>query len=331
MNSKETLLTILGTTGVLDLFRRRSAGMTRILCYHGVEDVSNPLINHDELQLPPVHFRRHMEIIQEQGYRVVRLEEALTTLIRGVERPHYELVITFDDGFRNNLEQAAPVLKEFGYPAVFFVTTGLVTGERGLWWYRLRQAMDAVAASGSFEMPNGERVTISGLDAQIRLLRRLEVMLKGMNPSSVDRYVNKLEQLAGIAGRPDAVAMMTPEEVGQLAGMGFDVEPHSHRHLSGHAIDVCTAADEITTSASLIQKWTGQTPRFYSYPFGDDYPEKDKLFNEAGFQAAVTSDPDMNRPGISPFALKRWTIKTMHTPARFEALLSGFSDWMRRD
>lgn len=330
VSTKETVLNILGSIGLFSAWGSCSADKIRVLCYHGVEEKRDPLINHDGLQLSPTQFREHLEIISNHGYRVISLGQAVASLAGKSDLVKRALVISFDDGYRNNLEQAAPILKEFGFPAVFFITTGLVTGEQRLWWYRLRRAVAALPSPATMNLPNGEHAILGEIRERIQLLRKLEVMLKKRPPGFVDDYLAGLEQQAGIMDQADPVAMMKPGEVRDLSKMGFDVEPHSHLHLSGHAIDAGTAADEISRSACLVKAWTGRSPRYYSYPFGDSYPEAESLLGKAGLEAAVTSDPGMNNPGTDPYALKRWTIKTMHTPARFEALLSGFSDAMRR-
>jgi len=72
-------------------------------------------------------FRRH--------FNVVSLPELVTKIERG-ERLRRTLAITFDDGYLDNYENAAPVLERYGLPATFFVVTEWVGSTIVPWWHR---------------------------------------------------------------------------------------------------------------------------------------------------------------------------------------------------
>ena len=90
--------------------RQRKRWIGRILCYHsigqaewGVNDVT------------PQQFRRHIELALDAGYRFVPASEIATTGGKAKD-----LAITFDDGMKSVLTEAAPILKEYGLPWTFF-------------------------------------------------------------------------------------------------------------------------------------------------------------------------------------------------------------------
>jgi peptidoglycan/xylan/chitin deacetylase (PgdA/CDA1 family) len=88
----------------------------RVLMYHKVNDLpGNPL------SVPVALFDEQMAQLRELGYTVVSLEDVLAHYGGGHELPRRSVLITFDDGYRDNLEHAAPVLERHGYPAVLFV------------------------------------------------------------------------------------------------------------------------------------------------------------------------------------------------------------------
>jgi peptidoglycan/xylan/chitin deacetylase (PgdA/CDA1 family) len=66
-------------------------------------------------------FDEQMAQLHALGYSVVALDDVLEYYVNGAELPARAVLITFDDGYRDNLEHAAPVLERYGYPAVLFV------------------------------------------------------------------------------------------------------------------------------------------------------------------------------------------------------------------
>jgi peptidoglycan/xylan/chitin deacetylase (PgdA/CDA1 family) len=94
--------------------------------YHRVSDSTDP----DILNTPPFMFDRHMEWLREEGYCVLPAEEALRRLLEG-SLPPRSVLITFDDGYRDNFTEAYPVLRKFGFPAVLFPSTDFVLGVSG--------------------------------------------------------------------------------------------------------------------------------------------------------------------------------------------------------
>jgi peptidoglycan/xylan/chitin deacetylase (PgdA/CDA1 family) len=102
-------------------------GLLRILMYHKVNDVRpNPLT------VPVGVFEDQLSQLGELGYTVVDLEAVLTHYREGTPLPSRPVLITFDDGYLDNLEHAAPVLARFGHPAVVFVPIGFVAEARPL-------------------------------------------------------------------------------------------------------------------------------------------------------------------------------------------------------
>ena len=91
----------------------------RVLMYHKVNDLpGNPLT------MPVSLFDEQMDQVRELGYTVVDLEAVLAHYVDGTPLPERAVLITFDDGYHDNLENAARVLRKYGYPAVLFVPIG---------------------------------------------------------------------------------------------------------------------------------------------------------------------------------------------------------------
>lgn len=128
---KRALFRCQARLGVDRLFRFLNRNKLLVLMYHGVtqQEYQPPVWT----QLPVDIFRRQMAFLRDH-YRVLTLEQCLEALRTGRKLPQRSALVTFDDGFKNNLQVAFPVLEEFGLPACIFLTTDFI-GTRDILWF----------------------------------------------------------------------------------------------------------------------------------------------------------------------------------------------------
>lgn len=110
-----------------------------VLMYHDVVD--RPVVYHD-IRTPD--FRAQMQQLKASGANVIPLAALYDHLRHGKQLPPRSVVLTFDDGYLGQYENAYPILKKFGFPATFFVHTSVVgvkTGKDHITWEQL-QALD---------------------------------------------------------------------------------------------------------------------------------------------------------------------------------------------
>jgi len=99
----------------------------RVLMYHKVNDVPENTVT-----VPVAQFDEQMAQLAELGYTPVSIDAVLDYYVDDVPLPPRAVLISFDDGYRDNLENAAPILRKHGYPAVVFVPIGYLDGSRPL-------------------------------------------------------------------------------------------------------------------------------------------------------------------------------------------------------
>jgi len=107
---------------------RQERGL-RILFYHRISD------DRDELAVSPRNFRRQMDFLATEAYRVVDVVQAAELLDEG-RPPGRTVGLSFDDGFLDVAEQALPLLAERGFRATVFVAPAVVDGWATFGWYR---------------------------------------------------------------------------------------------------------------------------------------------------------------------------------------------------
>lgn len=145
------------------------------------------------------NFKSQMNFLRQKGFRVVNLADAAGD-------PSRKVVLTFDDGEMNNFKIALPILREFGYPAYFFVLGNRVGKPGFMGWEELRQLRAAGMVVGSHAMSHRILTALSETDAEHELKeskRLLEANLGiGIDDISIPRgfYNLRILEIAKEAG-----------------------------------------------------------------------------------------------------------------------------------
>lgn len=99
-----------------------------ILMYH---HIARPPAHVDryrrDLSVPPALFEQHLAYLKARGYQTISFYDLIYHLTLGWPLPKKPVILTFDDGYRDNYENAFPLLKKYGFTATFFVITELAT------------------------------------------------------------------------------------------------------------------------------------------------------------------------------------------------------------
>ena len=98
-------------------------GRVPILCYHSVSDA--PSVAGAEFRVRPGTLARQLRFLQRQGYRSMTLNEVIAAFEAGAPLEK-AVVLTFDDGYRDNVTIAAPLLRDHGFRATLFVVNEFV-------------------------------------------------------------------------------------------------------------------------------------------------------------------------------------------------------------
>lgn len=98
-----------------------------ILMYHYVsvppEDAD---IYRIDLSVSPDNFRQQMAFLAENGYTPIDFYDLSLAILNKIQLPDKPVIITLDDGYLDNYENAFPILQEFGFTATFFIITDYV-------------------------------------------------------------------------------------------------------------------------------------------------------------------------------------------------------------
>lgn len=327
---KQVVFSAARFSGLNALLRARTRKAFRIVTYHGVDEQDDPVVNFDRLQIHPRLFTRHIEALA-RVYRVLPLREAVEGFLAGRGWPERGLAITFDDGYANNLEIAAPILQRLGVPATFFLTAGFVERRARPWWYDLREA---IAAAGATELllPGEAVLDLRTPAARRACCRSLEWAWASMPETDRARRMAEVYAATQGAERPLRYPFMDRDQAGKLARLGFDLEPHGDTHCSLRGESAERVMHEVRSSAAFTRELTGRAPCCLAWPYGH-IPATRKLAEsalaEGSVAAAVSTATGWNDAGADRVALRRWDLHGGYTEAAVQARISGFTHWLR--
>ncbi len=289
--------------------RRRPA--FPILTYHRVNDERDPFF-------PSVS----TEVFEQQMAYIARTYHVLTVEVlaermqaRGV--PRNALAITFDDGYRDNLTHAAPILARHGLPATIFLATGFIGTAEAAWFDRVALAFKLTKAE-AFSAPWGETLSLHSQAERVRAVERMLGYLKRLTDDELRRTLDQALEVLGVTDQKGFKNLMLSwDDVHALAGLGFSIGAHTVSHPILSRVSAERAWTEILGSRTMIESACGRPPRAFAYPNGgpDDYSETTKhLVRRAGFTCAVTTRFGLNTPNTSPYELRRGGPWESHLP-----------------
>jgi peptidoglycan/xylan/chitin deacetylase (PgdA/CDA1 family) len=300
--------------------RLRRAAAFPVLAYHRVNDENDPFFP----SLPSSVFQQHMAYLT-RSYRVVTIEELVERMQRGCV-PRNAIAITFDDGYRDNLTHAAPILARHGLPATIFLTTGLIGTSELAWFDQVAAAFKCTKAE-SMIAPWGSRVSLESQNDRLTALDRILAYLKTLTEDEFARRLDAVLNALGIDGQSGRQALMLDwDDVMALKGLGLSIGAHTVRHPILSRVSVARARSEIAGSRTMIESVCGVAPKAFAYPNGKqgDYDDTvQRLVREAGFACAVTSRFGLNTRRTPVYELRRggpWE----HDTATFALKLSVF-------
>ena len=248
----------------------------RILLYHGTP---RRLVNALERQLR--FLRSRFDIIA-----LPRLLELLASSPAQVAR---KLALTFDDGLRNNITVAYPVLKKLGLPATFFVCPALLGSGRWLWNHEARQRLRFLGDARDAERMI-ERMKRLDYASRLRLEEEIRKATAAYVPSA-----NEHEEF-DIAGWED-IARLDPSLI--------TIGSHSMTHAILTSLSDSQAEREIAASRALLEERLNRPVEIFSYPNGD-YGAKIVERVRRHYRAAVTVANDWVRACADAHLLPRY-------------------------
>lgn len=300
-----------------------------VLCYHRVHDSRRPLCT------PPDAFARHMRHLRAR-HHPMPLSDLARALANRDPWPRRAVVVTFDDGYRDALDTALPILERYAIPAVVFVTTRLVDREEWPWWEALADlAAKYPGREWSVEL-DGRRRTYPMHDAVLReyAFRDVARRLAGENAQTAAQRAAAICRNARVECRPEACSrkLLSWQDLRRLRDAGVAIGCHGLSHGAFAAGAAARTALDLARARDRIQVELGEARPPLAIPFGMPEPPAEhtrRMFRNLGFACAVTHAAAPRDRVSDPFAIPRTGVESETFP-HFACKVAGLNRMARR-
>jgi peptidoglycan/xylan/chitin deacetylase (PgdA/CDA1 family) len=246
-----------------------------------------------------------------QVARVVPLEQSLQALAAGQRLPRRAVALTFDDGYRDHLELAVPLLERLDMPATFFLVPGLLSREVRPWWEVLAWALACsrkpTVRWGREELPTGG---IRGHRSFQRMLPALRTRPRAVTERAVGELIDRLEP----EGEPgDQDLFLDWDGARQLVRRGFMVGSHSMYHAALRYEPADEQFRDLAESRRQLHAELGVEPMVLAYPYGQlaHYSaETIQSSARAGYTHAVTVSAGLTRRSTPRHEIPRLALES---------------------
>lgn len=286
-------------SGAHHLLRPLLSGVGAIFMLHHVRPAREGAFQPNRhLEVTPEFLRATLCHLRSRDIDIVSMDELHERLVQGRFARRFA-AFTLDDGYRDNVDYALPVLREFDAPLAVYVASDFAEGSGRLWW----AALEAVIAKA-------EQIELRTRNAALRL----DATTPAAKQAAFDRLHNWLRALPGehdLKREIEALCAKYGVDLGALCRSlclswdevkTFAADPlvtigaHtiSHCNLAKQAEDI--AAQEMAISRARIEQALERPVQHFAYPYGDREAAGMREFAlaaSAGFKTAVTTRPGM--------------------------------------
>lgn len=310
---------------------RTTAG---VLLYHRIHAAEN---DSQWLCVSPRHFEEHLRVLRD-FYSPLPLGELARSAAEG-RIPRNALVVTFDDGYVDNLVHGKPLLKRYDIPATFFITSGQISQTGEFWWdeverlilqsERLPEELELRLADEKLDFAFDkfahypaelQRVysnwnVLDGGDPTERhtLYRKLCQAIKPLTPGVRENALRSLREWADDSGTGRiSHRALSLNELEELASGGLcEIGAHTVNHPTLSRLSLDAQIAEIRECKTQIETILKRSVECFSYPYGtrEDYTHETVRIVQQHFKCGVSNFPGRFEASTNQFEIPRFVVR----------------------
>jgi peptidoglycan/xylan/chitin deacetylase (PgdA/CDA1 family) len=313
ISCKRSIKRFMTGSGVFSFAQRISATRIAILRYHSIQD--DPARFEHSIGAGIIHtsrcFSDQMELVARR-YNPVTLDDVMLFLVTGRPLPRRSVAVTFDDGYLDNVEIAAPIMNRLGIPGTFYVTVDGIAADRPPWFCRLWHAFGTTPCS-RFRMADGDEVyDLETPEGKRSGFLAASAACASRNGSRQAEAIQSIEVALAVVPLANEHLMMNWEHVRALRKAGHTLGSHTLTHPNLAQIAAPEAEHELRQSRIRLEAELGEPVFHFSYPNPILEPHwtiaTSQLVASAGYRSAVTSQAGPVSARSNSYALQRVSV-----------------------
>ena len=328
---KSALASTISRTHELGLTDALARGPERplILGYHRVVEDFTTTAQHEmpSMLTSAEMFERHLDLVGRH-FRFTTLDDIGARLASGEPCTERVAAVTFDDGYRDNYEQAFPILLRKGIPAAVFVVTDLVG--KPVWQVHDKLFHLVTKAFAAWNDPRRElHALLQTLDLPANHLLRhraatssptmtVSALLPDLSMTNIRRVMTALETSTGNGFHNIAMSLTWPM-IEEMHRAGVTIGSHTRRHVSLPAESTEIVVQELEESKRAIEAHLGTPVVHFAYPGGQFTLREVEALERTGYRFAYTacSHQDERHPTLTIERLLLWEGSSVNGDGQF--------------
>ncbi|MBF4492868.1 polysaccharide deacetylase family protein [Flavobacterium sp. MR2016-29] len=248
-----------------------------VTMYHRVSDVVGDKLTH--LTVSVANFENQL-VYYKENYQILRLDEDWNSLKKT------GLVITFDDGYADNIINALPLLEKYQIPATIFITTLNINTKNEFWWDRL--VFDYANCDELFDLPDVKNKVSKSNTVYNDIIDKLN---KLSNPDK-ENWLVEFEKMNQIPFFPrEEYRSLTNAELKFLSDHPLiTLGIHSHNHYSLGNLSYKEQKQELIISLKKLNELTNRNIKYLALPHGSYNLDTIKIAQELGFLGVLLAN-----------------------------------------
>jgi peptidoglycan/xylan/chitin deacetylase (PgdA/CDA1 family) len=309
---------------------------TIILAYHSLSETETGKCSDSGYVSPrqrtPVHlFEKKLHWLSQFADFV-----SLSDIVTPASSDRWRVTVTFDDGYRDNIELGLPLLRRYEVPVTWFLSTRFIEERNYLPWWDL---VDYIAehVRGMVEVPVGDRDHTYSLDSKPerdQFQRDMRDAFRNGNWASCKALHENLRSECNRFITPPSNAFANRELVMRAASSPWiSIGGHTITHLNLASAYPKTVRHEVVKGKKLLQEWVGESISWFAYPYGGKNSHNEvvrRIVRESGFRGAVTTRRGYVFENTDSFQLPRFMVPSWAGMVGFKAgtLALNEVDWI---
>lgn len=303
-----------------------------VLNYHRIGDPEATPYDPGVFSATPEQFDAQVAYLKRH-YALLHMDEAVELIQRKKAPRQASVVLTFDDGYRDNYEYAFPILRAHRASAAFYLATSYLGSSVVPWWDRIAYMIkDARKPILNLGYPATQRFDLR-VEPTGEVIRKVLNLYKAPATRDPERFISELAAACGceLPEHPERL-FMTWDEAAEMARGGMTIGSHTHSHRLLSKLSPDEQFDELLASKQLLEHRLHTRVNTLAYPVGIRTAfsrDSKEAARKAGYDAAFSFYGGVNRldTATEPFDVRRMAVDADLSEERFRlrVALAGFT------